>query len=116
MKCSLLCIACTCFIALEKAGGCQHVKPAEGVQTLSEYSTFSWLNGGEADGTVIFCAVWNKVLFFCGQKIHVVPLALLLLCLYNRDNHEFARGTGFRPIIQFISIEDTAVYLLPHIL
>lgn len=65
--------------------GFQRVRPAEGVQTLSEYSTLSWLNGGEADGTGIFCNVLDKVLFFCCQEFLVFPLALLLLSLDNTE-------------------------------
>lgn len=60
-------------------------RPAEGVQTLSEYSALSWLDGGKADGTFNFCAVRDKVLFFCCQELCVVLLTLHLLSLYKTE-------------------------------
>lgn len=60
-------------------------KPAKGVQTLSEHNALSWLQRGEADGTVCLCRVGDNVLFFCGQNILVVLLSFLLLSLHHPE-------------------------------
>lgn len=78
-------------------------RPAEGVQTLSEYSALSWLDGGDADGTFNFCAVRDEVLFFCCQELCVVLLALLLLSLYSTETCVTMQEKEFRYIIEFIS-------------
>ena len=61
------------------------VRPAEGVQTLSEHDALLWLQGTEADGTVCLCGVEDEVLLLCCQQVQEVPLSLLLLSLYHPE-------------------------------
>lgn len=57
------------------------LRPAEGVETLSEHDALSWLQGGEADGTVCLCGAGDEVLVLRCQQIQVVPLSLFPLSL-----------------------------------
>lgn len=59
------------------------IGPAEGVQTLSEHDALSWLQVGEADGTVGLVGVGDQVLFLCCQEVQVVSLSFLLLSLHH---------------------------------
>ena len=61
------------------------IGPAEGVQTLSEHDALSWLQVGEADGTVGLVGVGDQVLFLCCQEVQVVSLSFLLLSLHHTE-------------------------------
>ena len=64
------------------------IRPAEGVQTLSEHDALSRRQGGEADGTVCLCGVIDQVLLLCCQQVQIVPLSFLLLSLHHTETDE----------------------------